>query len=246
MTAESQEHLAADPRRGDDHPGFRPTRVTEVELCEPLSATDGGGDAQPSDGAWLVLVRLDSEPLGVVRVEPASAMSPRGLAERIWAQLGAQIAERAPTIDGAAFAASADTGLDVSRGTGYAERRATMLEKAPRITIVLCTRDRPAGLRRTLEALSGQRYPDFEVLVVDNASATDETSAVAESFRGPMPTRYVEEPRPGLSWARNRGIEAARDDVITFIDDDETPDPYWLAEIAWGFTAAETSAASPA
>lgn len=219
-----------------DQPTFRPTRVMEVELCEPLPAIDGAaGEGQPSFGAALVLVRLDSEPLGIVRVELTGPLSPRELAERIWTELGTHIADRVPSIDGGAFAASADTGVEAS---GYSPRRVAALEEAPRITVVLCTRDRPAGLRRTLEALRLQQYPDFEVLVVDNAPATDETRDLAGSFEGPMPTRYVREPRPGLSWARNRGIEAAQGEVLAFIDDDETPDPHWLAEIAWGFTAA--------
>ncbi|HEX3835256.1 MAG TPA: glycosyltransferase family 2 protein [Solirubrobacteraceae bacterium] len=235
MTVRSQEHLAADPRAADGHPGFRPTRVTEVELCEPLPTAD----ALAGDGAWLVLVRLDSEPIGIIRVEPARVASPRELADRIWTELGEHIAERVPSIDGVAFVASADVGLDVSRSTGYSRRRVAVLTEAPRVAIVLCTRDRPAGLRRTLQALSLQRYPDFEVLVVDNAPTTNETQVVAESFKGVMPTRYVQEPRPGLSWARNRGIEAADGDVLAFIDDDEIPDPHWLAELVRGFRAAK-------
>lgn len=239
MTAQLQEDSVPDSRIADGHPGFRPTHVTDLELCEALPAIDADvGDGRSAYGAWLMLIRLDGEALGIVRVECERPVSRRELAERIWAQLGVQIAERMPTIDRAAFAASAEIGLDVSRGTGYARRRAEVLEEAPRITVVVCTRDRPAGLRRTLVGLSTQRYPDLEVLVVDNASATDETRAVVESFEGPMATRYVREPRPGLSWARNRGIEAADGDVLAFLDDDEIPDPHWLAEIAWGFANA--------
>jgi glycosyltransferase involved in cell wall biosynthesis len=239
VTVRAQNHIAAEPRAGDGYLEFHPTRVTELELCEPLPTADAlSADSHATYGAWLVLVRLDSEPLGIIRIEPAVAASPRELAARIWIELGRHIGERVPSIDGAAFAASADAGLPVSRSTGYARRRAAVLAEAPRVTVVLCTRDRPAGLRRTLQALSLQRYPDFEVLVVDNASATDEAHGVAESFAGVMPSRYVREPRPGLSWARNRGIEAAHADVLAFIDDDEIPDPHWLAELAWGFKAA--------
>jgi glycosyltransferase involved in cell wall biosynthesis len=203
----------------DEPLGFRPTCVTEVELSEPLPTLDPAGTAAHSPyGAYLILVRLDTEPLGIVRIEPMGVIKPPEFAAKIRTQLGV------------------DPGA--SRATGYARRRAAALEAAPPITIVLCTRDRPAGLGRTLEALRAQQYPDFEVLVVDNASATDETRVVAESFEGPMAVRYVREPRPGLSWARNRGLEEAHADVLAFLDDDETPDPHWLAELAWGFHAA--------
>jgi glycosyltransferase involved in cell wall biosynthesis len=48
--------------------------------------------------------------------------------------------------------------------------------------------------------------------------------------------RYTTEPRGGLSWARNAGIAAASGEIIAFVDDDEQPDPHWLAGIAGGFT----------
>jgi glycosyltransferase involved in cell wall biosynthesis len=45
----------------------------------------------------------------------------------------------------------------------------------------------------------------------------------------------VVEPRPGLSWARNRAIDTADGEVIAWVDDDERCDPWWAAEIARGF-----------
>lgn len=50
--------------------------------------------------------------------------------------------------------------------------------------------------------------------------------------------RYVVEPRGGLSWARNAGIAAASGGIIAFLDDDEEPDPHWLAGLAGGFARA--------
>ena len=47
--------------------------------------------------------------------------------------------------------------------------------------------------------------------------------------------RYVTEPRPGLSWARNAGIAASSGEIIAWLDDDEEPDTHWLAGIAGGF-----------
>ena len=47
---------------------------------------------------------------------------------------------------------------------------------------------------------------------------------VAEEFRA----RYVIEPKPGLSRARNRGLEECNTDVIAFLDDDVTPASDWL------------------
>jgi cellulose synthase/poly-beta-1,6-N-acetylglucosamine synthase-like glycosyltransferase len=47
---------------------------------------------------------------------------------------------------------------------------------------------------------------------------------------------YVLEPRRGLCRAKNRALELAGDGIVASIDDDETADPNWLAELARGFT----------
>jgi glycosyltransferase involved in cell wall biosynthesis len=43
--------------------------------------------------------------------------------------------------------------------------------------------------------------------------------------------RYLREDRPGVSWARNRGMMAARGEILAFVDDDVVVDLYWLVEL---------------
>jgi glycosyltransferase involved in cell wall biosynthesis len=74
-----------------------------------------------------------------------------------------------------------------------------------------------------------------EVLVVDSASTSDDTHAVADS-RG---VRVVRAPRKGLSRARNLGVSETSTDVVVFTDDDCRPQPKWLDHLAGGFDAAE-------
>ena len=84
------------------------------------------------------------------------------------------------------------------------------------VTVVIPTRNRANSLARCLDAILADRSAaEREVVVVDNGS-TDTTPLVARE-RG---VRLVTEPRPGASLARNRGIDAARGDVILFTDDD--------------------------
>jgi glycosyltransferase involved in cell wall biosynthesis len=108
----------------------------------------------------------------------------------------------------------------------------------PRITVVVCTRDRPALLDGCLEALEAQRYPSFDILVVDNASVGDETRAVAERHGA----HYVREECPGLDWARNRGLIEATAPIVAFTDDDARPEPGWLLAIARGFASPDVLA----
>jgi GT2 family glycosyltransferase len=74
--------------------------------------------------------------------------------------------------------------------------------------------------------------------VVDNAPAdAGAVPAVLQSLDARVPLRYILEGRAGASMARNAGWRAARADIVAFLDDDEEPDRYWLAELLRGFRA---------
>ena len=49
----------------------------------------------------------------------------------------------------------------------------------------------------------------------------------------------MREDHPGLSWARNCGIMAARGEILAFTDDDVVVDAYWLTSLVRGFEVAE-------
>jgi glycosyltransferase involved in cell wall biosynthesis len=106
-----------------------------------------------------------------------------------------------------------------------------------RLGIVIPTHNRAASLRRTLSSVLAQTYAGSppEIVVVNNNSS-DETPAVCGEFAA---VRMVNEPRQGLSYARNTGIESLdhfdRDDVIAFIDDDIEADCDWVAQLAAAF-----------
>jgi glycosyltransferase involved in cell wall biosynthesis len=105
------------------------------------------------------------------------------------------------------------------------------------ITVVICTRSRPDGLRSTLRSLVGQSCPDFDVLVVDN-SADGDCGQLVQEFTG-LDVRWVHEPKPGLSRARNRALTEVRAEVVAWLDDDEVADPSWLSWVRRGFGSPE-------
>ena len=94
-------------------------------------------------------------------------------------------------------------------------------------TVVICTRDRPAGLRATLASLRLQTDSNFRVLVVDNGSGGGESAKVVEQLDLPN-CDYAIESRPGLARARNRALEIVRTDLVAWIDDDEVADSGWV------------------
>ena len=101
----------------------------------------------------------------------------------------------------------------------------------PTFSVIICTRDRGPELERCLGALSQQRYPNFDVMVVD--SAPQDTAAFEVARRWGVV--YVMEPRAGVSRARNLGVRASTGDIVAFLDDDAVADPEWLRSLAAQF-----------
>ena len=103
---------------------------------------------------------------------------------------------------------------------------------APECLVVVCTRNRASQLERCLESLSRLSYPNFDVLVVDNAPLDDSTKEIAA--RGNV--LYVSEPVPGLARARNTGAHRCNSEFLAYLDDDCVPEPSWLSELINGFS----------
>src|SRR5215472_1505555 len=101
----------------------------------------------------------------------------------------------------------------------------------PSCSIIICTRDRPTMLEPCLAGVVEQDYPTFDIVVVDSAGTNSATQRIALKF-GAM---YVYEAQPGLSRARNRGVNVSRSDIVVFIDDDAIPSPGWLRALAYEF-----------
>ena len=103
------------------------------------------------------------------------------------------------------------------------------------VTVVLCTYNRCRYLTGALESIAKSEMADsvtWEILVVDNNS-TDQTRDVVEGFchRYPQRVRYLFEPKQGLSYARNAGIEHSRGSLLAFTDDDVTVESTWLQNL---------------
>lgn len=98
---------------------------------------------------------------------------------------------------------------------------------ADELSLIVCTRDRPAMLAGCLESIRALRRPPGEVIVVDNSGGRSAEGVC----RGASDVTYLHEPRPGLSIARNAGLRAATRPFVAFTDDDVELHPNWTSEI---------------
>lgn len=196
-------------------PPFEPCAVADVDISVGRSVDDVTGL-----GAYrraLVLVRLDGIPLGYVAAPVESGRIDRtDFVRRIIEGHKGRLVRR--------LIARRLAGNQPERRDG---------DGVPSVSVVVCTRNRPADLALCLASLDRLVYADLEVLVVDNAADDAEAERVVAARERPV--RYVREPRPGLSWARRRGIAEARGQIIAFVDDDVQVDPKWAQAIATRF-----------
>ena len=104
------------------------------------------------------------------------------------------------------------------------------------VSVVVCTRDRGSELAQCLDNLARLTYGNLEILIVDNAPTTAASREVVESrVATDARFRYVVEPNPGLSKARNRGLAEARGEFLAYTDDDVAVDPNWVTALVAGF-----------
>jgi glycosyltransferase involved in cell wall biosynthesis len=210
-----------------------PIFIDELELTAPivdiLLPERNGGMAYT--GAYL-LVRLQHVPVGYAFLRP-DALDSAAIARQVWEQLSTAINEHyqrvdLPPVDGLPVVGLATT---EALEDGTSDR--------PLVSVVVCTRNRPGSVLVTLRSVLAMHYRSFEIVLVDNAPSSDATrEAVLSAFGEDARVRYVREPRPGLSCARNRGLTEASADIVAFTDDDVTVDPWWLDGIMRGFQAA--------
>jgi GT2 family glycosyltransferase len=106
-----------------------------------------------------------------------------------------------------------------------------------RVSVCVATCGRSIGLANLLGALEVLEVPPettLQVVVVDNDSSGSARAVCDEAAaRQAYSLRYVVEKRRGIPFARNAALGVALSDseFVAFIDDDEIPEPDWLAEL---------------
>ena len=93
----------------------------------------------------------------------------------------------------------------------------------PRFSVVIPTLNRAGVLANAMRSVLAQTYADLELIIVDDGS-TDDTAAAVKAFADER-VRYLHQSRHGVSAARNAGAEAARGELLVFLDSDDEMEP---------------------
>jgi glycosyltransferase involved in cell wall biosynthesis len=103
----------------------------------------------------------------------------------------------------------------------------------PRVSVITPFVDHARFLAEAIESVRAQTFEDWELILVDDG-ASDGSRAIADRHAAGAPTRIrVLSPDPkcrGAAAARNRGVTAARGELIAFLDADDVFSPEKLRE----------------
>ena len=100
----------------------------------------------------------------------------------------------------------------------------------PAVTVIVPVLNGKDTIERCIESLLQLRPPKdgVELIVVDNGS-TDGTMEILRKYESRL--KVLEQSKPGVSAARNLGVQHARGDRLAFTDSDCIAEPDWLRDI---------------
>ena len=102
----------------------------------------------------------------------------------------------------------------------------------PDVSVIIPTYDRSEFLRTAIASVLAQTLQDFEIIVVDDASADDTQEVVGNLDDGRI--RYIRhEINKGVAATRNTGVLNSKGKYIAFLDDDDKWFPEKLTEHGW-------------
>lgn len=100
------------------------------------------------------------------------------------------------------------------------------------VSIVICTADRCASLKRTLLSIEAITYSNIEIIIVDaslNSDTFDLIETTSKDFKYPIKFSTIKQ--RNLSLSRNIGIKLSSGEILAFIDDDAVPALDWIDKL---------------
>lgn len=97
-----------------------------------------------------------------------------------------------------------------------------------KVSVIVPAYNSEATVKATIQSILAQTFHDFELLIIDDGS-TDGTAQVAQAIEDDR-IRVLSYENGGLATARNRGIDEAQGELLSFIDADDLWTPEKLQD----------------
>lgn len=99
----------------------------------------------------------------------------------------------------------------------------------PRVSVIIVNYNGQEFIENCLASLRQQAYPDYEIILVDNASSDRSLEIVRQ--HGDAVTLVASEHNLGFAKGNNLGVQHADGDYLAFLNPDTVVHPDWLAEL---------------
>ena len=99
--------------------------------------------------------------------------------------------------------------------------------KQPQVSVIVPIYNLENTLRRCVDSVLSQTFPEFEVLLVDDGS-TDTSGSIADAYLADSRVRVFHKQNGGVSSARNFGIDRMQGTYAAFVDADDWIEPNTL------------------
>lgn len=99
----------------------------------------------------------------------------------------------------------------------------TVMGTNSKLSVILTVYNSEKFLRKTIESILNQTYKNFELIIVNDGS-TDSSENIIKSFEDAR-IKYIFQENTGVADARNKGLDFAKGDFITFHDSDDLSVP---------------------
>lgn len=127
----------------------------------------------------------------------------------------------------------------------FAKPQAATPKRIP-VSVIVCAKNEAEKMRTLVPLLADQNYPDFELVLINNASG-DDTQDLFEDFEKQYPNiRIVEVENNEAFWGNKKfaltmGIKAAKKEYLLFTDAECYPaGDNWIAQMSSHFTMSKT------
>ena len=100
-----------------------------------------------------------------------------------------------------------------------------------KVSVIIPVHNVEKYLRKCVESVTQQSLTDIEIILVENMSTDSSYEICVELAKQDNRIKVVKLDRGGISYVRNKGIEAATSPYIAFVDGDDTIAPEMYSEM---------------